>query len=202
MDILPPPQELNNNLSQRKIYSPDGIIRLLWVGRLVNWKHPEYAVRTCKYLTQKGYPVELKIIGSGIEENNLRKEIEGCKNIHLLGGLPNEQVRKIMSKSDIFLFTSNQAEGWGVVLNEAMSEGMLAIASESAGASLELIKDGKNGKIYSLDSLTELKAVTEQILNHEEEIPRLARQAQNTIKYEWNANIAVQNLIFKVSSKE
>lgn len=44
-----PPQVL------RKNYSSDRIIRLLWVGRLVRWKHPEYAVRTCKYLTQKGY---------------------------------------------------------------------------------------------------------------------------------------------------
>lgn len=100
-----------------------------------------------------------------------------------------------MSESDIFLFTSNQAEGWGIVLNEAMSEGMLAIASESAGSSLELIEDGKNGKIYSLDSLTELKAVTEEIINHEEEIPRLGREAQNTINKIWNTKTATDNIV-------
>ena len=102
-----------------------------------------------------------------------------------------------MSESDIFLFTSNQAEGWGVVLNEAMSEGMCVIASESAGSTNELIKDGTNGKIYSLDSLTELKAVTEQIINHKEEIPRLGQQAQLTIKENWSATAAIENLIKK-----
>ena len=183
------------NIKKRELYCLDGIIRLLWVGRLVSWKHPEYAVKTCKYLTQKGYQVDLKIIGNGPEEANLKQEIQDCKNIHMLGSLPTEQVRKIMSESDIFLFTSNQGEGWGVVLNEAMSEGMLAIASESAGATTELIKDGKNGKIYSLDSLTELKAVTEQAIVYSEEIPRLGQQAQKTIKEHWNAEKTGYNLI-------
>ena len=185
------------NVTNRENYFLDDVVHLLWVGRLVAWKHPEYAVRVCKYLTQKGYHVDLKIVGNGAEEANLRQEAQGYENIYLLGGLPTEQVRKIMSESDIFLFTSNQAEGWGVVLNEAMSEGMCVIASESAGSTNELIKDGTNGKIYSLDSLTDLKAVTEQIINHKEEIPKLGQQAQLTIKENWSATAAIENLIKK-----
>ena len=185
------------NAAGRKNYCADGIIHLLWVGRFVSWKHPEYAVKVCKYLTQKGYRVDLKIIGNGLEEEKLKQEAKGCENIYFLGGLPTEQVRKIMSESDIFLFTSNQAEGWGLVLNEAMSEGMCVIASEEAGATNELIKDGTNGKIYSLDSLTELKAVTEEIIIHEEEIPRLGQAAQKTINENWIAPAVVDNLIKK-----
>ena len=180
---------------ERTHYCADDMVHLLWVGRLVAWKHPEYAVKVCKYLTQKGHRVDLKIVGNGIEESALKHEAESYENIYFLGGLPTEQVRKIMSGSDIFLFTSSQAEGWGIVLNEAMSEGMCVIASESAGSTSELIKDGQNGRIYSLDSLSELKAVTEQILNHQEEIPRLGRQAQNTIKETWNAEKAVADLL-------
>ena len=170
-------------------------IHLLWAGRLVSWKHPEYAVKTCKYLTQKGYKIDLKIIGNGPEEANLKKEAKGCENIYFLGGLPVDKVRKLMSESDIFLFTSNQAEGWGVVLSEAMSEGMCVIASESAGATNELIQDCKNGKIYSLDSLTELKSITEQILIHSEEIPRLGKAAQKFVNEKWNAKIFVSDFI-------
>ena len=185
------------NETERKNYFADGIIHLLWVGRFVSWKHPEYAVRLCKYLTQKGYRVNLKIVGGGLEEEKLKQEAQGCENIQFLGGLPTEKVRKIMSESDIFLFTSSEAEGWGLVLSEAMSEGTCVIASETAGATKELIKDGTNGKIYSLDSLTELKAVTEEIINHEEEISRLGQEAQKTINEKWNAAAAVENLIKK-----
>ncbi|MBR1485991.1 MAG: glycosyltransferase, partial [Synergistaceae bacterium] len=103
--------------TQRKNYCTDEVIHLLWVGRLISWKHPEYAVRVCKYLTEKRYKIDVKIIGNGSEEASLKNEAQGCENIQFLGGLPTEKVRKIMSESDVFLFTSNQAEGWGLVLH-------------------------------------------------------------------------------------
>ena len=82
---------------------PDSITHLLWVGRLVSWKHPEYAINTCRR-AKRGDNVDLTIVGNGMMEDTLRSVIRS------------EEVRKIMRKSDIFLFTSKKGKGWGKVL--------------------------------------------------------------------------------------
>ena len=49
--------------------------------------------------------------------------------------------------------TSNQEEGWGVVVNEAMNSGCVVIGSNLAGSVPYLIENGKNGLIYNCGDL-------------------------------------------------
>jgi glycosyltransferase involved in cell wall biosynthesis len=183
-----------SKVKERQYYQ-NGIIRLLWIGRFVSWKKPEYAIETYRFLAKKGYSVELTMVGNGTEEDNLKQLAGGDPHIRFTGGLPEDKVRREMQNSDIYLFTSTQGEGWGLVLSEAMSEGMVPIASASAGATTELVEDGKNGYIYYQDHAAELKEKTELLAAHPEKLAEMGNNARRTIEEQWNAENATSRLI-------
>ena len=110
---------------------------ILWVGRLIEWKHPDASIRLAEKLKHKGYEFELNIIGNGMMERQLREQI--CRKhlddcVHMLGAMSPEEVREHMEAADIFLFTSDFNEGWGAVLNEAMNSACAVVASHAIGS--------------------------------------------------------------------
>lgn len=89
---------------------------ILWVGRLLEWKHPDDALQVAKRLKVAGYVFTMNIIGTGALEQKLKDMIEQYQLndcVHMLGPMPPESVREYMESSQIFLFTSDRNEGWG-----------------------------------------------------------------------------------------
>ena len=171
---------------------------ILWVGRLISWKHPEYAIKTALYLKKKGYDFELNIIGIGSLDEKIKELISAYQlqeNVHLLGAMSPERVREYMESSEIFLFTSDQNEGWGAVLNESMSSGCAVIASDIIGAAPFLIKNGKNGLIYKNGDIKELCKKAEFLLTHNLERIQLDVNAYATMLNEWNPAIAAKRFL-------
>ena len=171
---------------------------ILWVGRLISLKHPEYSIKTALYLKKKGYDFELNIIGIGPLEEKLKELISAYQlqeNVHLLGAMSPERVREHMESSEIFLFTSDQNEGWGAVLNESMSSGCAVVASNVIGAAPFLIKNEKNGLIYKNGNIEELCKKTEFLLTHNPERIQLVVNAYATMLNEWNPVIATKRFL-------
>lgn len=173
-------------------------LKLLWAGRFIRLKHPEYPLLVSQSLHKKGIPFSLEMIGTGELEGILiskTKEYGVSENVRFLGPLPPERVRERMEDSDIFLFTSNKQEGWGVVLNEAMNSGCAVVTNNSIGSVPFLIKSGQNGLIYRSGDINDLCNNVERLALNSELRQRLARQAYLTIKEEWNPKVAVSRLI-------
>ncbi len=171
---------------------------ILWVGRMIDWKHPEYAIEVAKRLKAEGYDFELNMIGIGNQyvelfRNVILEKLDDCVNV--LGSMSPENVREYMEKSQIFLFTSDRQEGWGAVLNEAMNSACAVIANENIGAVPYLIKNGENGLVYHNDSLEELYQKTKELLDNENKAKELGKKAYETIAKEWNAEIAATRLM-------
>lgn len=168
---------------------------IIWVARFIKWKHPEVAVQLANKLKQAGYDFDMNMIGTGELEDQIRnliseKKLDDC--VHMLGAMRPEEVRSRMEDANIFLFTSDQNEGWGAVLNEAMNSGCAVIANNSIGSVPFLLKHGVNGLIY--DSQEELHNCVEQLLKNPAQCKALGTMAYNTIEKEWNARIAVTRL--------
>ncbi len=179
-------------------YTESSIIHLLWVGRLVKWKHPEYSIRLYKKLRKHGYNnIDLTIIGNGKLEKTCKSLIGPKDNIKMLGGLPTNEVRSTMKKCDILLFTSNEGEGWGMVLNEGMAEGLVPIASNSAGSTTELVIDGINGFVYYNNNFNDLYNKALNLINNYSLITKMREESYKTIENKWNANNAV-NIVINV----
>lgn len=179
-------------------------LKILWVARFLNWKHPEQMLQLSEYLNSKGYDYEINMIGGGEMFNKMKLNIErkGMSNkIHLLGNMPNEQVQEVMRYHHIFCFTSDRNEGWGAVLNEAMSNGCCPVASDMIGATPYLIKNKENGLIYQSGSLKSLFNAIEYLILHPKEREQMAINAYNTLRNVWSPQIAAERLIKLCKSK-
>ena len=173
-------------------------IRLCWAGRLIELKHPEFAVRAAAMLRDFGYDFTLDIVGDGPLKDKLTqmvKELNLEKVVNLAGGKDPVEVLSYMRGADVFLFTSNYLEGWGAVVNEAMQSGCAVVASGEAGAVPFLIEDGINGLIYEKGSYEKFAAKVKYLFDNKEMIPELGKRAQETINNKWNAKRAAAELI-------
>lgn len=184
--------DINNCMNAKE---PNSI---LWVARFINWKHPETAVLATAKLKAKGYSFKLRMIGGGELKNETEKKINeyGLTDcITLLGNMPNKEVLEWMKRSSIFIFTSDRNEGWGAVLNEAMSNACTAIASNRIGASPFLIKDGLNGFTYKDGDTDDLANKIAWLLEHPDENAKLGVAAYKTMAEEWNPQKAAHRLL-------
>lgn len=186
-------EDFSDNTERKKYPSS-----ILWVARLIDCKHPELPIRIARRLKNEGYKFDLKLIGTGELENDLRRMIDdyGLQDcVHMLGFMKPEQVRLHMEASQIFLFTSDRNEGWGVVLNEAMNSGCAVVASHAIGAVPYLIKDGENGLIYTDGDEEELYRKVKMLLDDSELCYLYGKTAYKTIVDEWNAEVAAERFV-------
>lgn len=127
------------------------ITTLMWCGRFLTWKHPELAIYLAKELKDRGYQFHLDMYGIGEMFEFSQKLVEElCVSdvITFKGTVSNKQIHEAMRQHQIFLFTSDQCEGWGAVANEAMSNGCVVVGSDAIGSTPYLIEDGKNGILF------------------------------------------------------
>lgn len=136
------------------------------VGRLVEGKRQEDAIRAMNYLVNKCKykDIGLWIIGDGdIEYSKYLKNLVVINKlehiIEFLGHLENPV--PYIKLSDVMLMCS-RAEAFGIVTVEAMFMGKSVIGAAS-GATLELIEDGFNGLLYEAENYHDLAKKIEHL---------------------------------------
>lgn len=172
-------------------------VKMVWCARFIKWKHPELAVFLAERLRRAGYDFEINMIGSGELYANIEKLVRQKKlsdYVHLLGNFPNAEVTKIMADHDIFLFTSDRREGWGVVLNETMGQVCCPVASHAIGAVPFLLRDGENGMIFKSGSVDSLYQKVTYLLNHSGKMKQMSIAAYMTVHEIWNPKMAARRL--------
>lgn len=173
-------------------------LSLLWSGRMIGWKHPELALETARYLKEKGIGFHLDMVGGGILEERMKalcREYGLEDRVSFTGFLPPDQVRGKMEKADIYLFTSDRQEGWGAVANEAMNSACALVIDHMIGAAPYLIRHGENGILYRDGDRDALFQAAERLARDGELRRRLGRNAYETIRDEWNAGRAAEELL-------
>ncbi len=171
---------------------------ILWCGRFVDWKHPEYAIEIAKRLKSDGVLFNLELIGSGKLQEEIQERIvnEGLTEcVKISGAMSPEQVRLRMEKASIFIFTSDFNEGWGAVLNEAMNSGCAVVASHAIGSVPYLIKHRDNGLVYKNGNVDDLFNKVKGLLNDALARNKMAERAYETIVTLWNAQTAANRFV-------
>ncbi len=147
-----------------KTKSPLTSEHLISVGRLSPEKGYLDLLKIYLDLRDKKCRWHLDIVGDGpereklekfIEENNLEK----CVTLH--GFKNNKEIEKLMQKSSIYVMTS-YTESFGIVLLEAMSNGIPCIAFDSAEGAREIITSGRDGYLIKHRNF---KAMEKKILD-------------------------------------
>lgn len=169
----------------------NNVLELLWAGRMIAYKHAERVIPFLQALQKEGILFSLTLAGDGA----LRGEWERLfapfgDSARFAGTLTVPQTRALMRQSDIFLFTSDESEGWGAVLSEAMADGCAVLASDACGASAYLIQDAENGVLFAdgdeLDFVTKGLALARCRPKREQ----MGQKAAVTMRNTWNADVA------------
>jgi len=129
--------------------------RILYVGRLIEWKGVDTLVRVMVQVLQEKPHAILTIVGIGEELGNLEKLVQELgieDHIEFLGQVNNERLLDLYSGASVLVLPSRSSrgmvmEGLGVVLLEAMSYGVPVIGSNVGGIP-DIIDDGKNGYLF------------------------------------------------------
>lgn len=176
----------------------DGVMHIVWAGRFIPLKHPEYAVRLAKTLRDRGYKFCVHMLGNGELEPKIRHDAESLELtecFRFYGYTAPEQVRDVMEKCHIHLFTSNYLEGWGAVINEGMNSGCVEVVNAQVGAAPYLIRHGENGLVYPNDRYESMEELVLKLFDNWDEYKMMGRAAYETIRDTWNAEHAAQELL-------
>ncbi len=188
----------NNRISNKNHQQKNGRIEMIWCARFISWKHPMSPIQLAIRLKNEGCDFRIRMLGDGPMLGMIQRMVKehGLDNyVSLLGKVPNNIVNQIMSESDIFLFTSDRNEGWGAVLNEAMSNGCCVVGNNQIGSIPYLIEDEVNGLIYDGKDSESLYYKVKYLIDHPARIWAMGQNAIETIANTWNPSVAAKNLL-------
>ena len=103
--------------------------------------------------------IKLKIVGSGPEQENLKKLIDSLnlsQSVELLGQKNREELFELISQSLFTVFPSRVHETFGLGILESFKNKKPVIAS-NVGAFPELIVDGHNGLLFEAGNINQLR---------------------------------------------
>ncbi len=138
-----------------KSVKSESIFRVLFIGRLIDWKGLDLAVDIINELVNiRGHSqIEFRIVGSGDMRSMLSEQIQKLqlnKHIFFLGSLSQEDIIQELHDTDVLLLpgihhpVTGRAETQGGVIQEAQSMQVPAIVSDAGGMKYGL-QDGKTG---------------------------------------------------------
>lgn len=190
-----------DSLMQRR--SNSKTVKLMWCSRVIDWKHPELVIQLAERLKKCNYDFHIDMYGDGNKLETIKylaKSFDVCDHVSFKGLISNDLVIAEMRNHHIFLFTSDQFEGWGAVLNEAMSNGCAVVASDKIGAAPYLIEDRYNGRLFHSKDINSLTTVVEELLENPNECYSYSKRAYETMKFIWSPINAAKQFIVLAES--
>lgn len=167
---------------------------VLWVGRMLKWKHVDTLIEATRVLNATGRAVTLKLVGYGPEEVALRK-LAQQQPVVFMQPVPIDNVRGMMRDSDVYVLPSDGGEGWGAVVGEAMEERCAVIATRASGSGATLVKDGENGLLFEACDVEGLVRCLCQLYDDRAYCRRLADAGYETMRSGWCPEVAADRFL-------
>lgn len=174
------------------------VVHLVWAGRFLPLKHPEYALWLARDLKAAGHRFHLHMIGDGEQKEmllSMQQEFGLQEEVTFYGFMGPQQVRDKMEECHVHLFTSNYLEGWGAVVNESMNSGCVPVVNEEIGCARFLITHEENGLLYQKGEYDSFKVQVIKLFEQKGLISRYGKEAYQTIATTWNAERAAKELV-------
>lgn len=148
-DILKEPIsiEAKKKLKRNFNISYDKVI--LSIGQFIPRKGFDWMIEAYKDLDKS---IGIYIIGGKPTNEYLKlKEKYKMDNLYFVDFQDKESVLNWYRSADLFVLPTRE-DIWGLVINEALSQGLPVITTNKCIAGLELIEDGKNGYIIDVEN--------------------------------------------------
>jgi glycosyltransferase involved in cell wall biosynthesis len=130
--------------------------------------------------------LKLAIVGSGPEENELRKLAKslGC-NATFFGEKNKNEIKELLKKSKVFILLS-EYEGLSFSLLEAMSFGLPAVVS-SIRANSSVVRDGVDGAVIEIENWRSSESEILRLFTDEQYYQIVANNVRDRITDNFNA---------------
>lgn len=137
---------------------------LLYVGRLVRGeKRPDRLLKIWKRLYRSYPDWNMVVVGDGPMRKELEQQSKKMERIRFVGF---QSPESWYQSASIFCMTSN-FEGWGMVLTEAMSYGVIPCAFHSFMSVTDVIEDGQSGCLVRPFSISEYVQKLKMLMDDE-----------------------------------
>ena len=200
---VPVPEEVER--LQNRLGKKSGEVWLVHTGRLVTKNGIDTVIRS---LGEK-YPepqrskifimpenVHLLLIGSGVEEQNLKdlaSELGVSERVHFVGNVDNHKLPLYLRACDIFVRPS-LTEGFGTSFIEAMAAELPVIATQEGGIADFLFDEKRNpdkpttGWAVDKNNPKQIAEAVQDILSNPKKVKVVVAQAKRMVeeKYDWN----------------
>lgn len=162
--LLSAPSKETKQALRKERNMPDGICAIA-VGRFIKSKAFDVLISAWHAVPSE---YTLLLVGGGSERSNYEKQIAelGLSNIKIYDFLPFDELIKYYQACDFFVLPT-LTDVWGLVVNEAMANGLPVITTDMCIAGLELIEDHKNGYIVPIHDAEALTAAIIKIADNE-----------------------------------
>jgi colanic acid/amylovoran biosynthesis glycosyltransferase len=182
--------------------SPGGRTRIVTIGRLVEKKGVEYAIRAIAKLQKEVSEIEYLIVGDGPLRGSFERmtqALEVGETIKLLGWKREDEVAEILRTSDVLLAPSvtsadGDEESIPGVLREAMAMGLPVVSTRHAGIP-ELIEDGVSGFLVAERDVEALISKLRFLITHPEIWPAMGHAGRVRVEEHYNIDILNDKLV-------
>jgi starch synthase len=166
-----------NETLDRNWFQTGSILKVLYVGGLSQRKGLSYLVEAINALENK---IEFSFVGNG---SALELMQERLPHSSYLGTMPHSQVLEAMREHDVLIFPS-LFEGFGMVITEAMSQGMVVIATDHTA--LPNIADESTGILVPVRDSSAIEYALNNLINNPEKAEKIGKASMRLAKsYQW-----------------
>jgi len=147
-------------------------VRVIFVGSLLKIKGLDLAVAAVERLHAEGLNVDLDIYGHGDPDAYINPE--SCC-VSYRGAIPFGQAQAVIADYDALVLPSLH-DGWGVVVNEALLQGVPVIVSSNVGAKC-LVESSGAGMVFESGSIDSLEGVLKEFVGSSSLREQMRKQA-------------------------
>lgn len=160
-----------NNIKGRKV--------ILGVGQFIPRKGFEDLINISKRFNKE---VSIYLIG-GKPPKEYSSLIENLnsRNVFFENFKSKSKLNEYYQSADVFVLPTRH-DVWGLVINEAMSQGLPIVTTNNCGAGLELVVDKHNGYLVENGNLNNLFTSIDSIITDELLQQKMAQESLNKIK--------------------
>ena len=159
-----------------------------------------------QFIPRKGFDILLRawraiscnatllLIGGGDERPVYEQLIqEGqLQNVVIRDFMPKREIYRYYQAADLFVLPTRE-DIWGLVINEAMAQGLPIITTDNCVAGVELIENGVNGYVVKTGSESELAEKIETLLDDSEQMAKITISNLDKMKGWTMANVALSH---------
>jgi glycosyltransferase involved in cell wall biosynthesis len=192
--------ESRNSIRNKYGYTENDII-ILMAGGIRSIKNLGYAIDACSEIEKQSPHIKLILAGPVIEQDTADHILSRGKELKCFsypGELSQDETRRLMYSSDIFLNTSI-SEGMSGAILEAMAESLPIIATSNSG-NAALVNNNENGFLVLLNDQDNLIEKLLRLISDKELRDNMGATGKDLVEKYYTSELEIDRL-FKVYEK-